>query len=115
MSLVANTALPSFQRFQQEGGDVVTAQLARSQKIRELHIGLMNNMPDAALEPTERQFLRLIGGCNRITQFFVYPFSPPEITRGDWAREHISHHYFEFATLKFCLLSATPVIISQNL
>ncbi len=109
MPLVANTALPSFQRFQQEGGDVVTPGQARSQKMRELHIGLMNNMPDAALEPTERQFLRLIGGCNHITQFFVYPFSPVEIPRGEWAREHIGRHYFEFEALKTAGLDALVV------
>ena len=60
MPIVANTALPSFERFQKEGGDVLTPGQAHSQKSRELHIGLMNNMPDAALESTERQFLRLI-------------------------------------------------------
>ena len=109
MPIVANTALPSFERFQKEGGDVLTPGQAHSQKSRELHIGLMNNMPDAALEPTERQFLRLIGGSNRVEQLFVYPFSPAEITRGDWAREHIAHHYFEFEALKTTGLDALVV------
>ena len=72
MPIVANTALPSFERFQKEGGDVLTPGQARSKKkIRELHIGLMNNMPDAALEPTERQFLRLIGGCNSLSLIHI--------------------------------------------
>ena len=62
MPIVANSALPSFERFQREGGDILAPGRDRSQKIRGLHIGLMNMMPDAALEPTERQFLRLVGG-----------------------------------------------------
>lgn len=109
MPIVANTALPSFERFEKEGGDILIPGQVRSQEIRELHIGLMNNMPDAALEPTERQFLRLIGGCNRTAQFFVYPFSSGEIPRGEWAREHIARHYFEFEALKTAGLDALVV------
>jgi homoserine O-succinyltransferase len=109
MPIVANTALPSFERVRKEGSDVLTSGLARSQKIPELHIGLMNNMPDAALEPTERQFLRLIAGCDLRTQLFVYPFSPAEIPRGNWAQEHIGRHYFEFEALKAAGLNALVV------
>ena len=60
MPLVANTDLPSFARYQAEGGEVLDPSRAQGQEIRELHIGLFNMMPDAALEPTERQFLRLV-------------------------------------------------------
>ena len=100
MPIVANTALPSFERFRLEGGDVLSRDRAVSQDIRELHIGLMNNMPDAAMEATERQFLRLIGGCNRIAQFYVYPFSPPQIKRGVDASRHIEKYYYDFDQLK---------------
>ena len=100
MPIVANSDLPSFERFRREGGQVLDADRARSQDIRELHIGLMNNMPDAALEPTERQFLRLIGGCNRIAQFHIYPFSPPQVPRGDKAQAHIEKYYYNFTQLK---------------
>ena len=100
MPIVATTGLPSFERFRREGGDVLSLERAGSQDIREMHIGLMNNMPDAALEPTERQFLRLIGGCNRIAQFHIYPFSPPQVPRGTEAREHIEKYYYDFDQLK---------------
>jgi homoserine O-succinyltransferase len=106
MPIVANSDLPSFKRFQREGGEILTSDRARRQDFRELHIGLMNMMPDAALEPTERQFLRLVGACNRSAQFFVYPFSPAEIPRGDWAQEHIARHYFEFEKLQTAGLDA---------
>ncbi|MEK9941893.1 MAG: homoserine O-succinyltransferase [Gammaproteobacteria bacterium] len=100
MPIVANSELPSFERFRREGGDVLTRDRAESQDIRELHIGLMNNMPDAALEATERQFLRLIGGCNRIAQFYVYPFSPASVERGPEVRAHIDAFYHDFDQLK---------------
>ncbi len=40
---------------------VTPLERAIHQDIRELHIGLLNMMPDAALEATERQFFRLVG------------------------------------------------------
>lgn len=95
MPLVANTQLPSFSRYRAEGGEVLTPRRAQEQSIRELHIGLFNMMPDAALEPTERQFLRLVGGCNRIAQFYIYPFTARTIPRGDKARRHIDQYYFQ--------------------
>jgi len=45
----------------------------KQQDIREIHIGLLNMMPDAALEATERQFFRLISESNQIAQFHVHP------------------------------------------
>ena len=56
------------------------------QDIRELHLGLLNMMPDAALEATERQFLRLVGSCNRIVQFHVPPFHVRGVEREARAR-----------------------------
>ena len=38
-------------------------------------------MPDAALVVTEKQYMRLIGACNRIAQIYVYPFSVPGLAR----------------------------------
>ena len=100
MPLVDNTGLPSYRRLREEGTEVLEKHRAQEQDIRELHIGLLNMMPDAALEPTERQFLRLIDSCNRIAQFYVYPFSPAVIPRGDGARRHIDQYYFEFDALQ---------------
>jgi len=73
---------------------------ARHQDIRELHIGLLNMMPDAALAATEYQFLRLVGACNQIAQFYVYPFSIPELDRGPQALQHIRQYYFDFDDLR---------------
>ena len=55
---------------------------SRRQDIRELHVGLLNMMPDAAFEATERQFMRLVGSCNRIAQIHVHPFAVDAGKRG---------------------------------
>ena len=59
MPLIAHSELPSFQRLKKQGEAILSKDRAEHQVIRELHIGLLNMMPDAALEATERQFFRL--------------------------------------------------------
>ena len=100
MPLVAHSGLPAFARLEAEGFDVLSAERAARQDIRELHIGLLNMMPDAALEATERQFLRLVGGCNRIAQIYVHPFGVRSQERGPRARAHMAAHYREFESLE---------------
>jgi homoserine O-succinyltransferase len=99
MPLVAYSDLPTFQRLRQEGRTVLPAGRALSQEIRELHIGLLNMMPDAALQATERQFFRLIGESNQIAQFYVHPFTLPEIERGPEVQAYISRYYEPFEKL----------------
>jgi homoserine O-succinyltransferase len=100
MPLVAHNKLPTFQRLRARGQEVLSVRRAEQQDIRELHIGFLNMMPDAALAATEQQFIRLVGSCNQIAQFYVYPFSLPELNRGKEAEEHIDQFYFDFAELQ---------------
>lgn len=93
MPIVAHNDLPTFDRLRQEGMTVLSEDRAANQVIRELHVGLLNMMPDAALAATERQFFRLVGESNPIAQFYVHPFTFPELERGDKAREHIDKYY----------------------
>ncbi|MBF8269837.1 MAG: homoserine O-succinyltransferase [Gammaproteobacteria bacterium] len=100
MPLVANTNLPSFKRLQGEGTTIIASDRALHQDIRELHIGLLNMMPDKALEATERQFFRLIGESNQIAQFYIHPFTLDELPRGEAGRKHIDQYYKRFADIK---------------
>jgi homoserine O-succinyltransferase len=84
----------------EQGHEVLPLDRALRQDIRELHIGFLNMMPDAALEATERQFIRLVGNCNRIAQFYVYPFSLPGLNRGAHAQAYIDEFYCDFEELK---------------
>ncbi len=93
MPLVAVNELPTYQRLRDEGHNVLTRERAKAQDIRGLHVGLLNMMPDAALAATERQFFRLVGSSNPISQFYIHPFTLDEIPRGPAASEHIARYY----------------------
>jgi homoserine O-succinyltransferase/O-acetyltransferase len=100
MPLVAHTDLPTFRRLQEEGEEILDPIRAANQDIREMHIGLLNMMPDAALEATERQFLRLLGACNQIVQFHVHLFTIEGLTRSTEAQAHIDKYYESFEQIK---------------
>jgi homoserine O-succinyltransferase len=106
MPLVAHNDLPSFERLQREGLTVLSPVRASSQHIRELHIGLLNMMPDAALAATERQFFRLVGESNPIAQFYVHPFSLPHLKRGTDAQVYIDRYYETFDQVREAGLDA---------
>jgi len=100
MPLVAHIDLPTFERLRAEGETIVPRDLAVRQDIRELHIGLLNMMPDAALTATERQFFRLVGESNQIAQFYMHPFTIEALPRGEKARAHIDRFYERFEDIK---------------
>jgi len=100
MPLVAHNALPTFERLRQEGQIVLDSQRAAHQDVRELHLGLLNMMPDAAIEATERQFYRLVGESNPIAQFYLHPFTLAQLERGPWASEHVARFYDSFEQLR---------------
>ena len=100
MPLVANTDLPSLERLRAEGETVLAADHAIHQDIRELHIGLLNMMPDKALAATERQFFRLVGQSNQIAQFYVHPFTIDGLQRSEDGLQHIKQYYETFDEIK---------------
>lgn len=78
-----------------------TDQFDRGQETAEdvLTIGLVNNMPDAALQATERQFMRLLtaaAGNNRIR---FHCFSLPSVSRSQPAKWRIDRQYTDIADL----------------
>jgi homoserine O-succinyltransferase/O-acetyltransferase len=64
-----------------------------------LHIGLVNNMPDAALRATELQFARLLKDAANNFDVRLHLFAMPEIARGDTARSRMEGFYADVATL----------------
>ena len=106
MPLVAHNALPTFDRLRRDGVTVLSTERAAQQEIRELHVGLLNMMPDAALEATERQFYRLVGASNPIAQFYMHPFTLPALPRGEAARAHIDRYYETFDAIREAGLDA---------
>ena len=100
MPIVAHNDLPTFERLRSEGQTIIEPDRALHQTIRELHIGLLNMMPDAALEVTERQFMTLVGNCNQIAQFYVHPFTIPGLPRRPETQAYIDSHYTTFEQLR---------------
>jgi len=100
MPLVAHNGLPTFERLRHEGQTVLDPRRAADQYFRELHVGVLNMMPDAALAATERQFYRLVGESNPIAQFYMHPFTLHRLPRGNKARDHIARYYDTFEQLR---------------
>ena len=73
---------------------VITDRLAEPQGARvQLTIGLVNNMPDPALESTERQFRELLGIAGAAYDLRLRLFSFPEVMRDEAARAYVAEHY----------------------
>ena len=100
MPIVAHNDLPTFDRLRNEGQTILEPGRALHQTIRELHIGVLNMMPDAALAATERQFFRLVGESNPIAQFYMHPFTLAELPRGKQASTHIERYYDSFEQIR---------------
>lgn len=64
-----------------------------------LNIGLINNMPDSALQATERQFMRLLKAAAGNRRIHLHCFSLPSVHRSQTAKCHIDRHYTDIADL----------------
>jgi homoserine O-succinyltransferase len=79
-----------------------TAQSASVHAVRGascVNVGLINNMPDTALEATERQFSDLIRAGSRDTVVRLLLFAIPEVPRGEAARRDMAGRYRDIAEL----------------
>lgn len=100
MPIVKRSDLPTYERLIQEGSPIIPHDRALAQDIRELHIGFLNMMPDAAMQATERQWFRLIGQSNRVAQIYIHPFNLPVVERSEDAQTYIHSYYEPFEQLQ---------------
>ena len=63
-----------------------------------IEIGILNNMPDAALERTERQFFALLDAAAQNLLVRVRFFSLSTLTRESAGREHLARHVYSPAS-----------------
>ncbi|MBP0114472.1 homoserine O-succinyltransferase MetA [Bradyrhizobium vignae] len=66
----------------------------------ELTIGLVNNMPDAALKATERQFMKLLQAAAGARRIRFHCFSLPSVKRSPEARWHVESEYSDLSDLE---------------
>jgi homoserine O-succinyltransferase len=55
---------------------------------------------------TEQQYMRLVGSCNQIVQFYVHPFSVPGLPRSRETQAYIDEYYAKFDDLREAGLDA---------
>jgi homoserine O-succinyltransferase len=78
-----------------------------------LHIGLVNNMPDAAMRGTELQFARLLKEAANAFDVRLHLFAMPEIPRGEVAASRMEGFYADVATLPTSGMDALIVTGSE--
>lgn len=71
----------------------VSVRNGRQESRSGLVIGLLNNMPDGALEATERQFLSLLNAASQELPVHLVLLTLPGIPRGEAAAAHVHRHY----------------------
>jgi homoserine O-succinyltransferase len=74
-----------------------------------IDIGLLNNMPDGALQSTERQFVTLLESAADGVVVRLSLYAMPEVPRSDAGRCHIRNFYSGIESLKRCRLDGLIV------
>ncbi len=62
-------------------------------------VALINNMPDAALDATERQFIDLLRASSSRVIVRLQLFSIPEVPRAETMRQEMGERYRDISTL----------------
>lgn len=114
MPLVEHSSLPTFRDLRRQGQNILTRDDARRQDAREVHVGLLNMMPDAAFQATEQQFMRLVGGVTQPAHVYVHCVTVEGLTRGDATRAYIARHYEDLAAIRAGGLDAL-IVTGANL
>jgi len=65
-----------------------------------LNIGLVNNMPDSALVPTERQLFELLNAAAGKLPVHLRLYTLPTIPRAEWGQRYISRFYSSVEDLR---------------
>lgn len=91
--LIISPALAPTEAREAEGFD------RRHDADRVLTIGLVNNMPDAALRATERQFMRLLTAAAGDIRILFHCFSLPSMQRSQSAKWRVDSHYTDIADI----------------
>jgi homoserine O-succinyltransferase/O-acetyltransferase len=74
-----------------------------------IEIGLVNNMPEAALEATEQQFLELLGAAAGDSWIHLRFFSLPDVPRSERGRTYLSQSYHDAADIRHAELDGLIV------
>lgn len=88
---------PALAPMQPREGDEFDGAQASAERV--LTIALVNNMPDSALEATERQFMRLLKSAAGRNVIRFHCFSLPSVRRSEPALRRVARQYTDIADL----------------
>ena len=64
-----------------------------------INLGLLNNMPDPALQATEQQFVKLLDSAAENTSVNLSLYSLPNVPRTDWGQSYLDRSYHNIGDL----------------
>ena len=83
-----------------DDGDCAKALAASIDGMVGLNIGIVNNMPDSALVPTERQLFELLNAAAGKLPVHLRLYTLPTIPRAEWGQRYISRFYSSIEDLR---------------
>ena len=92
MPVISHPNLPSLERLESSGLVLNDGLSINESDRRNLHIGLLNLMPDAAFKATERQFVSMLAS-NKEFLIHLYPTTVSTENRSDKLKTYINDHY----------------------
>ncbi len=98
MPLIIEGRVPSHWMERAKSRDVVSIDHRRKLS-GGLHLALINNMPDPALEDTELQFFELLDVASEAIPVYLRLYSLTGVPRTDRGERHLNSFYFEFDDL----------------
>ena len=100
MPVLIDIEQPEHHLFKDGDANRAKARLAPPKAIAScVTIGLINNMPDSALIPTERQVFDLLDAAADKIPVRLRFYGLPTVPRTDWARQYIGKYYADFDEL----------------
>jgi homoserine O-succinyltransferase/O-acetyltransferase len=69
------------------------------QKADCIRLGLINNMPDPALQATEQQFVKLLDSAAQAKPVYLSLYSLPNLPRSDWGQGYLDRSYHNIGDL----------------
>jgi homoserine O-succinyltransferase len=69
-------------------------------KVDCINLGLINNMPDPALQATEQQFVKLLDSAANETLVHLSLYSLPNLPRTDWGQNYLDRSYHNISNLR---------------
>jgi len=68
-------------------------------KVDCINLGLINNMPDPALQATEQQFVKLLDSAAKGTLVHLSLYALPNLPRTDWGQSYLDRSYHNISDL----------------